>query len=165
MYRSCTYYMGTTIYFMSTSVLDVIVTIVEKFHGQNNYCFPCLVFSWHIILWQRITKGLQPSQKIIERPQVYRFFFMIQIYFHALLFIWNRSLLCIFFCIVYREILRFTKYIEILDLVSVGQYWTIVLFFWLRGLLLWSWIRQERFCTRSICSWICFKYVGKYEKK
>jgi hypothetical protein len=42
------------------------------------------------------------------------FFFIIQIYFHALLFIQNRPLLCIFSFKVYRDIL-------ILDLKSVGS--------------------------------------------
>ena len=48
-YVHCTYYMGTTIYLMSSSVLDVIVTIVEKFHGQNNYCFACRFFGWFFL--------------------------------------------------------------------------------------------------------------------
>ena len=65
-YVHCTYYMGTTIYLMSTSVLDVIVTIVEKFHGQNNYCFPCRFFSWHIILWQPIFLTERLAAKVLD---------------------------------------------------------------------------------------------------
>ena len=36
---------------------------------------------------QSSTEGFQPSQNIIEKPRVYSFFFIIQIYFQALLFI------------------------------------------------------------------------------
>ena len=80
------YYMGTTIYLMSTSVLDVIVTIVEKFHGQNNYCFACRFFGWFFL-------GISCCDS---------------------------------------------------------------LFFWLRGLLLRSSIRLERFCMKLICSCLFF---------
>ena len=85
------YYMGTTIYLMSTSVLDVIVTIVEKFHGQNNYCFACRFFGW--------------------------FFLGISFYDS--------------------------------------------LFFWLRGLLVRSSIRLERFCMKLICYCSCLFFTDE----
>ena len=63
---------------------------------------------WKIFgFWPNTTEGFQSSQNIIEKPRVYRRFFIIQIYFHALLFKWNRSLLCIFWFEVYRYILKF----------------------------------------------------------
>ena len=43
------------------------------------------------------------------KPWVYRFFFIIQIYFHALLFIWNMPLLWVFSFKVYRDILKVFK--------------------------------------------------------
>ena len=41
--------------------------------------------------------GFQPSQTVIVRPWVYMSFVIIQVYFHALFFIQNRSLLCFLF--------------------------------------------------------------------
>ena len=57
------------------------------------------------------TEGFSPSQNIIVKPWVYMSFFIIQVYFHALLSIQNRSLLCVFLfsCKVYRDILKFFK--------------------------------------------------------
>ena len=81
--------------------------------------FFCLFMQFHFMLLSTNTEGFQPSQNTIGKPQVYMNFFIIQIYCHALIFIENRSLLCIFSFKVYRDIL---KYIGILDLVRVGLY-------------------------------------------
>ena len=42
------------------------------------------------------TEGFSPSQNIIVKPWVYMSFFIIHVYFHALLLVQNRSLLCVF---------------------------------------------------------------------
>ena len=59
------------------------------------------------------TVGFQPSQNVIVRLRVYMSFIVIQIYFLAHFFV-------LFFSVL--DILKFSMYIVIRDLVRVGHY-------------------------------------------
>ena len=69
-----------------------------------------------------ITEGFQPSQNIIEKPLVYRFFSSFR-YTFMHYFLYKIDLCFAFFHLKCTETFqRFSKYIGFLDLERVGQY-------------------------------------------
>ena len=73
------------IYFLTTHLKFSEIQIKEKSSTRD---FWSKIYSQLTFKTSPLnTEGFQPSQNIIERPWVYRSFFIIQIYFHALLFI------------------------------------------------------------------------------